>query len=135
MGERLDALIIGTGQAGKPLAGALAEAGWRTVIVERGRVGGTCIIDGCTPTKTMIVSARVAYLARRSDDYGVRTGEVRIDMEAVRVRKRAIVDSFSSGGERRLRRQEKLELVFGEASFRGPHLIEVRLSKGGARTF
>jgi len=56
-------------------------------------------------------------------------------MEAVRARKRAIVDSFSGGGERRLRRQEKLELVFGEASFRGPHLIEVRLSKGGALTF
>jgi len=61
-------LIIGTGQAGKPLACALAEAGWRTVIVERGRVGGTCIINGCTPTKTMIASARVAYLVRRSDD-------------------------------------------------------------------
>lgn len=68
--EHLDAIIIGTGQGGKPLAGAFAEARWRTAILERDRVGGTCVVRGCTPTKTMLASARIAYLARRAADYG-----------------------------------------------------------------
>jgi pyruvate/2-oxoglutarate dehydrogenase complex dihydrolipoamide dehydrogenase (E3) component len=131
--ERFDAVIIGTGQAGKPLAGALADAGWRTAIVERGRVGGTCVIDGCTPTKTMVASARVAHLARRASDFGVGTGPVQVDLTAVRRRKRAMVDSFSSGSERGLRRHDALELIFGEARFTGPHEVEVRLNDGGAR--
>jgi pyruvate/2-oxoglutarate dehydrogenase complex dihydrolipoamide dehydrogenase (E3) component len=135
MTETLDAVIIGTGQAGKPLAGALAEAQWRTVIIERGRVGGTCIIDGCTPTKTMIASARVAYLARRASEYGVNVGSISVDMQVVRSRKRAIVDSFSDGSERGMRRHETLELVFGEARFQGPHTVEVELREGGTRRF
>jgi pyruvate/2-oxoglutarate dehydrogenase complex dihydrolipoamide dehydrogenase (E3) component len=100
MTERLDAIIIGTGQAGKPLAGALAEAGWKTAIIERGRVGGTCLITGCTPTKTMVASARVAHLARRASGFGVHVGDARVEMAAVRRRKREIVDSFSDGAER-----------------------------------
>ena len=135
MTERLDAVIIGTGQAGKPLAGALAEARWSTAIIERGRVGGTCVIDGCTPTKTMAASARVAYLARRAADYGVRTGPVTVDMEVVRARKRAVVDSFSAGSEKGMRRHETLELVLGEATFVGPRTVEVRLREGGTRRF
>jgi pyruvate/2-oxoglutarate dehydrogenase complex dihydrolipoamide dehydrogenase (E3) component len=133
MPERFDAIIIGTGQAGKPLAGALAGAGWRTAIVERGRVGGTCIIDGCTPTKTMIASARMAHLARRASDYGVQTGPVRVDLTAVRRRKREMVDTFSSGSERGLLRHDALELICGEARFAGPHEVEVRLNGGGTR--
>ena len=135
MTEHLDAVIIGTGQAGKPLAGALAEVGWKTAIVERGRVGGTCIIDGCTPTKTMIASARVAHLARRVPDYGVNVGPVRIDMTVVRARKRTVVDSFSAGSERGMQRHATLELVLGEARFRGPHEVEVTLAEGGVRRF
>ena len=135
MTERLDALIIGTGQAGKPLAGALAEAGWRTVIAERARAGGTCVIDGCTPTKTMIASARVAHLARRARDYGVEVGPVEVDMEAVRARKRAVVTDFSSGSERGMQRHETLELVYGEARFEGPHTVAVALRDGGIRRF
>ncbi len=131
--ERLDAIIIGTGQAGKPLAGALAEAGWKTAIIERGRVGGTCVLVGCTPTKTMVASARVAYLARRSDDFGVRTGDVQVDLSAVRKRKRAIVDMFSGGSERGMRRHETLELIFGTARFTAEHEIEVALPDGGVR--
>src|SRR5438045_6702528 len=92
--EHYDAIVIGAGQSGGPLSTALARAGRKTAIVEREHVGGTCINDGCTPTKTMVASARVAYLARRAADYGVRTGPVSIDMARVRPRKRAIVDSF-----------------------------------------
>lgn len=77
-----DAIIVGTGQGGKPLAGALAEAGHNTAVIEKeDRVGGTCVLTGCTPTKTMIASARVAHLARRSGGYGVRTGDVSVDLK------------------------------------------------------
>jgi pyruvate/2-oxoglutarate dehydrogenase complex dihydrolipoamide dehydrogenase (E3) component len=133
MAEKLDAIIIGTGQAGKPLAGALAQAGWRTAIVERARVGGTCIIEGCTPTKTMIASARVAHLARRSSDYGVCTGSVEVDLTAVRRRKREMVDKFSAGNERGMRRHKTLELILGEARFVGSHEVVVTLNEGGTR--
>jgi pyruvate/2-oxoglutarate dehydrogenase complex dihydrolipoamide dehydrogenase (E3) component len=133
MTEQFDAVIIGTGQAGKPLAGALADAGWRTVIIEKGRVGGTCIIDGCTPTKTMVGSARIAHLVRRSSDYGIHTNDVRVDMAEVRARKRAVVDDFSAASERGIRRHERLELVFGEARFAAPDVVEVQLRDGGAR--
>lgn len=131
--ERLDAVVIGTGQAGKPLAHALAGAGLSTAIIERGRVGGTCIIDGCTPTKTMIASARVAHLARRGGDFGVETGRVEVDMDTVRKRKREIVDSWSQGNRKGLEEEENLELVFGEASFEAPHRIAVRSSDGAPR--
>src|SRR5712692_5452735 len=97
MPEHYDAIIIGSGQGGGPLAGALAKAGRRTALIEREHIGGTCINEGCTPTKTMVASARVAYLARRAADYGVRTDFVRVDMSVVRGRKRAIVDSFRGG--------------------------------------
>src|SRR5437660_9584091 len=98
-----DAIVIGSGQAGGPLSTALARAGKRTAIIEREHIGGTCINEGCTPTKTMVASARVAYLARRAADYGVQVGPVQIDMARVRQRKRDIVDSFRSGSERRIR--------------------------------
>src|SRR5947207_15364469 len=88
--QRYDALVIGAGQAGGPLSTALARAGRRTTIVERKHVGGTCINEGCTPTKTMVASARVAYLARRAADYRVRAGPLGVDMVPVRQRKRDI---------------------------------------------
>ncbi len=131
--EKWDAVIIGTGQAGKPLAGALADAGWKTAILERARVGGTCILTGCTPTKTMVASARAAYLARRASDYGVHAGEVTVEMAAVRRRKRDMVNAWSEANRRALEEHENVELLFGEASFRGPRLVEVRLLDGGTR--
>src|SRR5580700_4671301 len=95
-----DAIVIGSGQGGTPLSVALAKAGMHTAIIERKHVGGTCINEGCTPTKTMVASGRVAYLARRAADYGVRTGSISIDMEKVRQRKRDIVDSFRNSSQK-----------------------------------
>src|SRR5215813_10011541 len=95
-----DAIIIGAGQAGVPLARAFAEAGHKTAFIEREHVGGTCVNEGCTPTKTMVASARVAYLARRGADYGVQTGELGIDLVKVRLRKRDIVERFRSHNQR-----------------------------------
>ncbi len=125
-----DAVIIGAGQAGGPLSTALANAGWKTAIIEREHVGGTCINEGCTPTKTMVASARVAYLARRGADYGVQTGPITIDMIKVRQRKRDIVDSFRNGSQRRIECTPGVELLMGEASFTGPKTLEVRLKNG-----
>jgi pyruvate/2-oxoglutarate dehydrogenase complex dihydrolipoamide dehydrogenase (E3) component len=132
--ERFDAIVLGTGQAGKPLALDLGAAGRRTAVVERANVGGTCINVGCTPTKTMVASARVAYLARRAADYGVRCGPVAVDMAQVRRRKQAIVEDFRTGGQRRLENAENVELIFGEGRFTAPKVVEVKLKAGGART-
>ena len=123
--ERYDAIVIGAGQAGVPLAGALARSGRRTALIEREHVGGTCINEGCTPTKTMVASARVAYLARRAADYGVATGPIRVDMGRVRERKRAIVNSFRNGSQRRLESTEGLDLICAEARFTGPRQVAV----------
>jgi len=126
--HRYDAIIIGAGQAGVPLSRALAEAGWKTALIERKHVGGTCINEGCTPTKTMIASARVAHLARRAADYGVHTDPVTIDMAKVRERKRAMVESWRSGNRKRIETTEGLDLLMGEARFTGPHSLEVHLN-------
>ncbi|MBX5449439.1 mercuric reductase [Thermogemmatispora sp.] len=128
-----DAIIIGAGQGGGPLATALAAAGRKTALIEREHIGGTCINTGCTPTKTMIASARIAALARRAANYGVQltAAEPPIDMKTVRERKRAIVDSFRQGSERRLREAPGLDLFQGEARFVAPKELEVRLSAGG----
>ncbi len=123
--ERYDAIVIGAGQAGGPLAIALARSGRRTALIERKHVGGTCVNEGCTPTKTMVASARVAYLARRGADYGVNTGAVTVDMARVRARKRAIVESFRSGNLRRVEATAGLELICGEARFTGPRELAV----------
>ena len=131
--EKHDAVIIGTGQAGKPLAGSLAKAGWKTAIVERDAVGGSCINVGCTPTKTMVASARVAYVASRAAEYGVMTGPWNIDLSLVRQRKRDVVARFRGGSEKGLQRTEGLELVRGEATFVGPHSVVVTSPEGESR--
>jgi pyruvate/2-oxoglutarate dehydrogenase complex dihydrolipoamide dehydrogenase (E3) component len=132
--ERFDAIVLGTGQAGKPLALDLGGAGRRTAVVERESVGGTCVNVGCTPTKTMVASARVAYLARRAADYGVRCGPVAVDLTQVRQRKQTVVDNFRTGGQRRLEKAENVELIFGEGRFTAPKVVEVTLKAGGTRT-
>lgn len=132
--DQYDAIVIGAGQAGGPLAGALAAAGRRTALIEREHVGGTCINEGCTPTKTMVASARIAHLARRAADYGVATGPVRVAMDVVRRRKRDIVESFRGGSERRLAAIPGLDLVQGEAAFTGPQTLRVAFTDGSTRT-
>jgi pyruvate/2-oxoglutarate dehydrogenase complex dihydrolipoamide dehydrogenase (E3) component len=129
-----DAIIIGSGQAGNPLAAALSEKGKRTAMIERAAVGGTCVNYGCTPTKTMVASAEIAYLAGRAKDYGVRIGELSVDMPAVRERKRNMVNTWREGSERRLKEATLVELIRGEGSFTGPKQVRVQLSGGGERS-
>ena len=125
-----DAIVIGAGQGGGPLSTALARAGKKTAVIEADEVGGTCINYGCTPTKTMVASARVAYLARRATDYGVRTGPVEVDLGVVRQRKRDIVESFRHGTQSRLESAPGLDLIFGLARFVGDRRLEVSLRDG-----
>lgn len=132
--EQFDAIVIGAGQAGGPLASALANAGRRTALIESKHVGGTCINEGCTPTKTMVASARAAYVVGREADFGVHSGPVRIDMQRVRQRKRDIVRDFRFSSERQILGTRDLTLIYGAASFTGPKQLHVLTSDGAERT-
>ncbi len=127
---KYDAVIIGAGQAGVPLAKELAEFGWHTALVESVHVGGTCVNEGCTPSKTLAASARVGYLARRAGEYGIVTGDVSVDMAAVYRRKQAIVDSWRDGSQKQLESTPNLDLLMGEAAFTGPHRLGVHMQDG-----
>jgi pyruvate/2-oxoglutarate dehydrogenase complex dihydrolipoamide dehydrogenase (E3) component len=123
---RRDVIVIGSGQAGVPLAARLAEAGQRVLLAEARELGGTCVNNGCTPTKTMIASARAAHVARHAGRLGVRAGEVTVDLPAVVDRKDAIVQQWREGVQKRIDRAgERLTLVRGHARFVGPREIEV----------
>ncbi|HET9066070.1 MAG TPA: mercuric reductase [Gemmatimonadales bacterium] len=127
--EHYDLVVIGSGQAGNPLATAFADAGQRVAVIEREHVGGTCVNEGCTPTKTLIASGRVAHLARRAHDYGIGTGQVTVDMPAVRARKRKVVESFRSGSENGLDRAG-VTLIAGEGRFLDDRTIQVAGGNG-----
>ena len=121
-----DAIVIGSGQAGPFLAVRLAQAGLKTVLVEREHLGGTCVNDGCIPTKTLVASARTAHVARRAADYGVRIGgAVSVDIKAVKARKDRVVAQSIEGLSKWIAGTANLTLVWGHARFVGPHAIEV----------
>jgi len=116
--QSFDAIIVGAGQAGPPLAARLTKAGWSVAFVERKLFGGTCVNTGCTPTKTMVASAYAAHLARRAAEYGVRLGsEVQVDMGAIISRREAIVSAARNGVEKSLRNNPKVTVFDGTASF------------------
>jgi pyruvate/2-oxoglutarate dehydrogenase complex dihydrolipoamide dehydrogenase (E3) component len=126
--ERYDAIVIG-GQAGGPLASALARSGRRTALSEREHLGGICINEGCTPAKTMVASARVAYLARRAAGYGVSTGPIAVDLGRVRERKRANVKSFRARSLRRIGPADGP--AFTPISYDDFRIIRTNLLQGG----
>ncbi|HEY5677690.1 MAG TPA: FAD-dependent oxidoreductase, partial [Myxococcales bacterium] len=119
-----DVIVIGSGQAGVPLAARLAAAGRTVILAERKNLGGTCVNVGCTPTKTMIASARAAHVARTCARLGVRAGEVSVDLPRVVDRKDQIVAQWREGVARRLK-ADRLTLVHGQARFVGPRQVEV----------
>ena len=131
--KEFDGIVIGSGQAGGPLSGAFARAGWKMALIEKAEVGGTCVNVGCTPTKTMVASARVAYVVSRAKEYGVNISAVSVNLNKVRDRKRKIVNMFRSGGERGLA-NAKVELLRGKASFLDPETIEIELTDGRKQT-
>ncbi len=129
-----DLVVVGAGQGGVPLAVNLAEEGWRVALVEREHLGGTCVNVGCTPTKTMVASARAAHVARSSGDLGVRAADVELDFPAVIERKDGIVESFREGLGKRVDR-DGLTLVRGDARFRAPGVLAVRPAGEGDGEF
>lgn len=130
-----DAIVIGSGQAGVPLATRLAGAGRRVLLVERQHLGGTCVNVGCTPTKTMVASARAAHVARRAARLGVRVDGVSVDLGAVVDRKEAIVRQWRDGVHRSVEAAgERLVFKMGHARLIGPREIEVAGERHGADT-
>ena len=128
-----DVIVIGSGQAGVPLATRLAAAGKRVIVVERGQLGGTCVNVGCTPTKTLVARARVAHVARTAARFGVQVGEVKPDFAAIMAQKAAIVQRWRAGVEHHLAAAgESLQLLRGSARFSGPNTIEVGGREYGA---
>lgn len=130
-----DAIIIGAGQAGVPLARKLAAAGWHTALIEKQWVGGTCINNGCTPTKTLIASGRMAFTAAHAAAWGIEINDYTVNMPAVKKRKDDIVDSSRDGLEKSLLQVENLDLIYGTASFAGAKTIVVQLNDGDRTTF
>src|SRR6516162_1043261 len=126
MTSRFDAIIIGTGQAGPPLAGRLTAAGMKVAIIERKLFGGTCVNNGCIPTKTMVASAYAAHTARRGGDYGFDiSGDVRVDMKRVKARKDAIVGRDTTSVEKWLRGLSNCTVIQGHARFESAQTVSV----------
>ncbi|CAA0136447.1 putative pyridine nucleotide-disulfide oxidoreductase RclA [Mycolicibacterium vanbaalenii] len=122
---KFDAIIVGAGQAGPPLAGRLTAAGQTVAVIERKLVGGTCVNYGCIPTKTLVASAHAAHLARRGDEFGVNTGTVTVDMAKVKARKDRVSIGNREGVESWLDGMKGATLIRGHARFESPRTIRV----------
>ena len=122
---RYDAIVLGSGQAGDTLSQKLADHGWTVALVEKEHLCGTCVNTGCIPTKTMIASAQVAHYARQAARWGVRTGEVSVDLPQVVTRKDQIVLQWRSSVEQKIQQRPSLHLYRGHGRFQGPHRVRV----------
>lgn len=130
--ERMEALILGSGEGGKYLAWHLARSGKRAAVVERRWIGGSCPNINCLPSKNEIWSAKVADLARRADTFGAITGPVTVDMAKVRQRKRDMVDGLITMHLQNYK-ASGAELIMGSGRFVAPKTLEVQLNDGGTR--
>ncbi|MBC6112604.1 mercuric reductase [Pedobacter fastidiosus] len=128
--KHFDAIIIGSGQAGVPLAKKLALAGKKTAIIEKKHIGGTCINVGCTPTKAMVASARAVYQAKRANELGIEIHDIKVNLKKIKSRKDGIVESFRSSAQKGLESTKGLKIIFGEARFSAPKELTVLASDG-----
>jgi len=133
--KEFDAIIIGSGQAGTPLARKLAKSGWKTAIIEKRLVGGTCVNDGCTPTKALVASAKLAYMAGKSADLGIEIPDFRVNFKAVMARKAAIVKKSHDGSVKGLENTQNLTLVYGKAKFTDDHTLYVEGNDGSFENY
>jgi pyruvate/2-oxoglutarate dehydrogenase complex dihydrolipoamide dehydrogenase (E3) component len=122
---KFDAIVIGSGQGGNPLAHRLADLKQRVALIEQKHLGGTCINTGCTPTKTMVASAQVAHYVQQAQRWGIRASDFSADMKAIVARKNQVVSTFRSGQEKQVQKRETLRLYRGHARFTGPHRLQV----------
>jgi len=125
MDDKFDAIVIGMGQAGPALCARLDRQGLKTAAIERGELGGTCVNNGCIPTKTLVASARAAHVARRGGDYGFSAGDVRVDMRAVKARKDKVVGHSTSGLAQWFGHMRNVTLIRGHARLTGPRSVTV----------
>ena len=128
--KRFDAIIIGSGQGGTPLAKKLADAGYNTALIERRWVGGTCVNDGCTPTKAMISSAKLAQMITQSAALGIAISKSEVAIEAIVERTQKIVESFRNGSEKQLLSTKNLTLIYGDASFISQKELSIKMNDG-----
>jgi pyruvate/2-oxoglutarate dehydrogenase complex dihydrolipoamide dehydrogenase (E3) component len=133
--EEFEAIIIGAGQAGVPLAKKLAQAGIKTALIEKRLVGGTCINDGCTPTKAMVASARMAYSAGKSHQLGIEIPSFEVNFKSIMDRKSIIVKQFREGSVSGIEKTKNLTLIYGEAKFKDDHTLEVLERDGSSKIF
>ncbi|MEX2231174.1 MAG: mercuric reductase [Cyclobacteriaceae bacterium] len=130
--KTFDAIIIGSGQGGTPLAKKLAESGYKTALIERRWVGGTCVNDGCTPTKAMVASAKMAFTISNSDALGIHVQRLTVDISKIISRQQDMVTSFRDGSEKKLTSTDKLDLIYGEASFIDRKKLLIKKNTGGS---
>jgi pyruvate/2-oxoglutarate dehydrogenase complex dihydrolipoamide dehydrogenase (E3) component len=123
--ERYDAIVIGAGQAGPAMAARLGSEGLKTALIERKLLGGTCVNNGCIPTKTLVGSARAIHMARRGGEYGFAAGEVRVDMPAVKRRKDSVVQQSRDGLAKWIGAMKNVTLIEGQARFTAPRTLDV----------
>lgn len=133
--KHYDAIVIGAGQAGTPLCRKLAESGLKTALIEKRWVGGTCVNDGCSPTKAMVASAKAAWSARHNEALGVGVGGITIDFDEILDRKNGIVHRMRGNSEKRILNTAGVDLIYGNARFSGRKEITVSLKEGGTETF
>jgi pyruvate/2-oxoglutarate dehydrogenase complex dihydrolipoamide dehydrogenase (E3) component len=133
MSERFDAIVIGTGQAAPALCARLDKEGLKTALIERKLLGGTCVNVGCIPTKTLVASAHAVHTARRGAEYGFFAEKIKIDMQAVKARKDAVVKQSSDGLTGWIGGMKNVTLIRGHARFSGAHAVSVgdRLLEAG----
>ena len=132
--KKYDAIVIGSGQAGTPLSKKLALAGLKTALIEKRWVGGTCVNDGCSPTKAMIASAKLAWSIANSEKLGIHVGGYTVDLHEILERKNNIVHRMRGGSEKGILKTENLDLIYGSAHFTGEKEITVKLNDGGELT-
>ncbi|MCF6408056.1 mercuric reductase [Chitinophaga filiformis] len=128
--RKFDAIVIGSGQGGVPLAKKLAKAGWQTAIVEKRWVGGTCINDGCTPTKSMIACGAAAHIIANSQEWGITVSDYKVDLEKIITRKNKVVQSFREGATKGMEKTQGLSIIYGDAVFSGPKTLSVKVEGG-----
>src|SRR5258707_9170011 len=122
---KYDAIVIGSGQAGIPLSLRLADIGWQVALIEKSFVGGTCINNGCTPTKTMVHRAQIAYYARNAARWGVHTENVNADLPTIVAQKNNVVASFRGGAQKKIGLHPKIRLYHGQPRFTNAHQVQV----------
>ena len=127
--KKYDAIIIGAGQAGMPLARKISKKGLKVALIEQDKIGGTCINDGCSPTKTMVASAKVAHMVSRAGEFGIQVPTFSVNQKAIKNRKDGIVDLFRGGAESGLKKAKNISIIKGRGKILADNVVEISASK------